>query len=94
MVGDASVFGGQITLTRNASGSIATASAPPGWVVAKNTAALSKGKAQATVARQIGREGKWITTLRIDPATAQLFSEVQSLRDASGPCAGLTPATV
>ena len=65
MVGDASVFGGQITLTRNASGSIATAIGAyyPGlW---PRTPLPSAGKAQATVARQIGREGKWITTLRI-----------------------------
>jgi bacillolysin len=86
MVSGASVFGGQITLTRNANGSIVTAiGAYYPALQAKNSVSLTKANARAIVAHQIGRAGKWLTTLRIDPANARLFYEVQSLRDASRP---------
>jgi bacillolysin len=86
MVDGASVYGGQITVTRDASGTIVTAIGAyfPG-LQPKNTASISKGQARAIVEREIGRGGQWRTTLRLDPATASLFYEVQSLRADSRP---------
>ena len=86
VVDKAAVFGGQITLTRDAKGSIVTAIGAyfPG-LKAKNTAKLSKANARAIAVRQIGKAGHWRTTLRLDPTTARLFYEVQSLRSDTRP---------
>jgi bacillolysin len=86
MVGGASVFGGQITVTRDASGTIVTAIGAyfPG-LQPKNTASVGHARARGIVEQDIGRGGQWRSTLRIDPSTAALFYEVQSLRDDSRP---------
>jgi Zn-dependent metalloprotease len=86
VVDNASVLGAQITLTRDANGAIVTAiGAHYPELKAKNAAKLTKGNARAIAARQIGRAGLWRTTLRLDPSTATLFYEVQSLRAGSRP---------
>jgi bacillolysin len=86
MVGDASVLGGQITVIRDASGAISSAiGAYFPDLVPKNSAALSKGQARGIAQRELGPGGQWRTALRIDPATASLFYEVQSLRSDSRP---------
>ena len=86
MVGKASVFGGQITITREASGAIATAIGAyfPG-LQAKNRVSLTRADARALVVRHVGAQGRWRTALRLDPATARLFYEVQSIRADSRP---------
>ena len=86
MVGGASVFGGQITVTRDASGAIVSAVGAyfPG-LQPKNAASIGHAKARGLVEQEIGRGGQWRSTLRIDPATAALFYEVQSLRADSRP---------
>ncbi len=86
MVGGASVLGGQITVTRDAGGTIVTAIGAyfPG-LQPKNTASISATRARGIVQREVGTGGQWRTTLRLDPATASLFYEVQSLRADSRP---------
>ena len=86
VVDKATVFGGQITLTRDAKGAIVTAIGAyfPG-LQAKNSAKLSKANARAIAVRQIGKAGHWRTELQIDPTTARLFYEVQSLRSDTRP---------
>ena len=86
MVDGTSVAGGQITVTRDANGTIVAAIGAyfPG-LQPKNKASIGKGQARAIVEREIGRGGQWRTTLRLDPATASLFYEVQSLRADSRP---------
>jgi Zn-dependent metalloprotease len=86
MVDGASVFGGQITVTRDASGANFTAVGAyfPG-LRAKNTDSVGATRARGIVEREVGRGGQWRTTLRLDPATASLFYEVQSLRADSRP---------
>lgn len=86
VVGDASVFGGQITVTRDASGTIVSAIGAyfPG-LQPKNSASVSRAQARGIVEREVGTGGQWRTTLRLDPATASLFYEVQSLRSDSRP---------
>ena len=86
MVGRASVFGGQITLTLDANGSIVTAIGAyyPG-LVAKGGIRLTKADAREIVARTIGRGGRWQSVLRLDPRTSRLFYEVQSIRIDSRP---------
>jgi bacillolysin len=86
VVDRASVLGAQITLTRDADGAIVTAIGAyyPG-LDAKDSARLTKADARAIAARELGRRGEWRTTLRLDPSTARLFYEVQSLRSGSRP---------
>jgi bacillolysin len=86
MVDGASVFGGQITVRRDANGAILSAVGAyfPG-LQAKAGPRLSHASARAIAQRQVGAGGQWRSTLRLDPATASLFYEVQSLRDDSRP---------
>jgi bacillolysin len=86
IVDRASVLGAQITLTRDANGAIVTAiGAYYPDLQAKNAAKLSRANARAIAQRELGRAGIWRTTLRLDPSTARLFYEVQSLRSDSRP---------
>lgn len=86
MVSGASVFGGQITVSRDASGAIVSAVGAyfPG-LQAKGGPLVGPGNARGIAERDAGPGGQWRTTLRLDPATASLFYEVQSLRGDSRP---------
>ncbi len=85
-VGDASVFGGQVTVIEGASGQqqAVVGAHFPGLETA-NDKRLSKGKARGVVEKRIGTRGQWTTTLRIDPRNGKTFFEVDSIRAASRP---------
>ena len=76
VVSGATVFGGQVTVLRDASG---TASAVIGahfpGLQAKNARAVTAADARSKAAARVGA-GKRTTTLRIDPVTARTFYEV------------------
>lgn len=84
MVAGASVLGGQITVAREADGTIVSAIGAyfPG-LRPKNSASVGQARARGIVEQEIGRGGQWRSTLRLHPATASLFYEVQSLRSDS-----------
>jgi bacillolysin len=86
MVGDATVFGGQITVNRAASGEAESVIGAyfPG-LQPKNDATLNKGQARDVAEREVGNRGHWRNELRIDPKTGRLFYEVQSIRAAQRP---------
>jgi bacillolysin len=94
MVAGASVVGGQITVTRDANGTIVAAIGAylPG-LQPKNQAIVGGARARGIVEQEIGRGGQWRSTLRLDPATASLFYEVQSLRADSRPVRWIDAAT-
>ena len=86
VVDGASVFGGQITIIRSAAGEAETViGAHFPALQAKNKARLTKGEAKQKVAKQIGTEGDFDSTLRIDPKTGRLFYQVQSIRSDERP---------
>ncbi len=81
MVDGASVLGAQITVIRSASGEAETVSgAHIPSLQAKNKVKLSKQEAKQEVVSEIGAEGDFDNTLRLDPRTGRLFYEVQSIR--------------
>ncbi len=86
MVGDASVFGGQVTVIRNATGrteSVIGAYFP--GLKPTNDKKLEKKDARASVESKIGKGGKWSNELRIEPRDGRLFYQVESIRDDSRP---------
>src|SRR4029453_6413801 len=94
MVGDATVFGGQISIIRSPSGvakSVIGAYFP--GLVAKNSVQLTKGEAKSAVVDKVGAQGTWHNALRIDPPPARLFYEVQSIRSADRPVRWIDAAT-
>src|SRR5688500_18929481 len=84
MVGEAQVFGGQVTIIENAGGQAGTVIGAqfPG-LRPTNGQNLNRGQAQDKVERRIRRGGKFTTELHIEPRTGRLFYEVESIRDAS-----------
>lgn len=85
-VGDASVFGGQVTVIKDAAGittSVVGAYFP--GLKPVNDKSLTKASARDVVEKRIGARGDWTSTLRIDPRTGKRFFEVESIRDASRP---------
>lgn len=85
-VGDASVFGGQVTVVEDAAGrasSVVGAHFP--GLVSANSKELTKAKARDIVERKVGARGQWSTELRIDPRNGKTFFEVDSIRAASRP---------
>ena len=85
-VGNASVFGGQVTVIEDAAGtkqSVIGAHFP--GLAPVNDKDLTKGRARAVVVGKIGVRGDWDNTLRIDPRSGRLFFEVEAIRDASRP---------
>ena len=81
VVDGASVFGGQITIIRSAAGEAETViGAHFPALHAKNKAKLTKSEAKQKVAKEIGTEGDFDSTLRLDPKTGRLFYQVQSIR--------------
>jgi bacillolysin len=86
VVADAAVFGGQVTVVRDGTGEqVAVVGAYFPGLRPKNDVRLSRPGARERVQRQIGDRGKWSTTLRLDPRTARLFYEVDSIRAAHRP---------
>jgi bacillolysin len=85
-VGNASVFGGQVTVIEDASGAQqAVVGAHFPGLVAANSKDLTRGKARDIVEDRIGARGEWSSTLRIDPRSGKTFFEVDSIRAASRP---------
>lgn len=83
---NASVFGGQITLIKDATGTTtAVIGAYFPQLRAQNAAKLSTGDALGKIKKQIGNGGEFRSELRIDPRTSRYFYEVESLRDTSRP---------
>jgi Zn-dependent metalloprotease len=86
MVGNASVFGGQVTVIKDAAGTTESVIGAyfPG-LAATNDKNLDKSEARDVAEEKVGERGDWSNELRIDPATGRLFFEVSSIRDASRP---------
>ncbi|MDQ4085111.1 MAG: M4 family metallopeptidase [Actinomycetota bacterium] len=86
VAGGASVFGGQITVVENPAGEqVAVVGAHFPGLEAKNSRRYDRAEARDAVERRIGKRGHWTTTLRIDPRSARLFYEVDSIRAAHRP---------
>jgi bacillolysin len=94
MIEGATVFGGQITVIRDASGQADTVIGAyfPG-LQPKNDVQISKGRATAIVQSKIGKHGDFSNELRIDPRTGHLFYEVESIRRAERPVRWIDAAT-
>ncbi len=94
IVEDATVFGGQITVIRDASGQVDTVIGAyfPG-LQPKNDVKISKGKAKGIVQGKIGKRGDFSNELRIDPRSGHLFYEVESIRRAERPVRWIDAAT-
>jgi bacillolysin len=90
----AAVFGGQITVIRDAAGETAAVVGAyfPG-LEAKNAVRHSRGEARDVVERRIGHRGEWSTALHLDPRTSRLFYEVDSVRTAHRPVRWVDAAT-
>ncbi len=86
VIEEATVFGGQITLIEGTDGqadSVVGAYFP--GLEPKNSAELSKREAKSVAVSKIGRNGDFSNELRIDPGTAHLFYEVESIRRSERP---------
>ncbi len=80
-VAGAKVFGGQFTVLTSRSGlTTAVVGAYYPGLKAKNSVAVTAAGARSTAAKRVGADGKWSSTLRIDPRTGRLFHEVVSQR--------------
>ena len=86
VVDNATVFGGQVTVIKDATGTTESVVGAhfPGLEPA-NTKKLSKKDARNAVEMRIGARGQWSNELRIDPRTGRLFFQVESIRDDSRP---------
>ena len=85
-VGDASVFGGQVTVLENAAGATTSVIGAyfPG-LSPSNTVSVTKGRARSIVEGAIGTGGTFRNQLLVDPRTGRYFYEVQSLRGDARP---------
>ncbi|MGZ8736412.1 MAG: M4 family metallopeptidase [Nocardioides sp.] len=86
MVGNASVFGGQVTVIKDAAGTTQSVIGAyfPG-LAPRNDKDLAKKDAREVAQEHVGNRGDWSTQLRLDPRTGKLFYEVESIRDDSRP---------
>ena len=86
VVDGATVFGGQVTLIKDAAGTTQSVVGAyfPG-LQAGNEKNLAKKDARDAVEHRIGTRGQWSTELRIDPSNGRLFYQVESIRDDSRP---------
>ena len=85
-VGNATVFGGQITVIKAADGTTtAVIGAYFPDLQPANAVKLSKSQAVGQIKKAIGSSGDFRADLRIDPRTDTLFYQVQSIRDTSRP---------
>jgi Zn-dependent metalloprotease len=93
-VRNATVFGGQITVIRDADGTNQTvigAYFPD--LQPKIAPTLSKDAARGLVTKDIGKRGDFSTELRIDPRTDLFFYQVESIRPQSRPVRWIDAAT-
>ncbi len=85
-VGDASVFGGQVTVIRDRRGrATAVVGAYFPGLKPRNQVTVSKTEARGVVEDKIGTRGSFRNQLRLDPRTGRFFYQVQSLRDGQRP---------
>jgi Zn-dependent metalloprotease len=94
VVGEASVFGGQITVITGADGvndSVVGAYFPD--LRPKNVVRVSRLEARSTVAGRVGYRGDWDNTLRIDPRTGRQFYAVEAMRADQRPVHWVDAAT-
>ncbi len=80
-VGSAAVFGGQVTVMKNAAGtttSVVGAYFPD--LRPTNAVKVNKGRARSVVESKVGTRGTFRNELMVDPRTGKYFYEVQSLR--------------
>jgi bacillolysin len=86
VVDGASVFGGQITVVEGAKGAqTAVIGAYFRGLAAQNTQRHGRSHARDVVEDRIGHRGEWSTQLRLDPRSARLFYQVDSVRTAHHP---------
>jgi bacillolysin len=86
VVDDASVFGGQVTVLKDAAARTeAVVGAYFPGLEPKNSASLSKKEARDRVEAEIGTRGQWNNQLRIQPRNGRLFYEVESIPAAHRP---------
>jgi bacillolysin len=77
----AQVFGGQVTLYKDSSGTTTTViGAHYPDIVASNSVAISADQAQQTAERELGAGGDRIVQLLINPATGRYFYRVETRR--------------
>jgi bacillolysin len=93
-VGAASVLGGQVTVTRDASGVARTViGAHFPNVTATATVALTRGQATRVVTDRIGTRGHSSSALRLDPRTGRPFWVVDTIRASHRPVRWVDAAT-
>jgi Zn-dependent metalloprotease len=81
MVGGAKVLGGQLTVLADQSGStIAVIGAYFPGLKPRQAATVSAASARGIAATRIGSDGRWTSSLRIDPRDGRLFYEVINQR--------------
>ncbi len=86
MVGDASVFGGQLTVLRDRKGTpTAVIGAYFPGLKPRNAVKVSKTEARGVVEDRIGTRGTFRNKLRLDPRSGRFFYQVQSLRAGQRP---------
>jgi bacillolysin len=79
VVAGAQVLGGQLTVLRNAAGTIkAVIGAHYPGLTATNVKKLSPQQARGVAVGRIGASGTWVTTLKINPAGGRLFYAVEN----------------
>jgi bacillolysin len=93
-VRNASVFGGQITVIKDAAGTTTAVIGAyfPG-LQPQNAARLSTDQAVGRIKQEIGARGDFRTELRFDPRSERYFYAVESIRDASRPVRWVDAAT-
>jgi Zn-dependent metalloprotease len=82
-VGDAAVYGGQITVLSRGGEQVAVVGSHYPSLGASNQVELTKSQAREKVQRVRGKSGRFITTLYINPKNGVKFYEVDSQRFAS-----------
>jgi Zn-dependent metalloprotease len=77
-VGDAAVYGGQITVLSRGGGQVAVIGNHYPNLAPSNEVSVTKSQARDKVQRERGNSGKFIVTLFINPETGVRFYEVDS----------------
>ena len=93
MVGQASVFGGQITELRDGSDTVSVVGAYFPGLEGKNAVRLSRADARAAAVAKVGPRGDWSNELRIDPRSGRYFYQVESIRSGQRPVRWIDSAT-
>jgi Zn-dependent metalloprotease len=80
-LGEAQVFGGQLTTLNNADGeTLAVVGGHFDNLAPQNHVAISANDARLVASEQIARGGRWITTLMINPDNGRYFYNVENMR--------------